>query len=126
MKSRARIGALSAVGAVCIAAHPAFAGHSAAAPPSANTRTPIKHVVIIIGENRTFDHVFATYRPAPGESVWNLLSQGIVTDAGAPGPNFAKAEQQTAPDPSADAFLLGPAKTPFPDHVLPPPLVGGP
>ena len=97
-----------------------------ATTPSEDTRTPIKHLVVIIGENRTFDHVFATYRPAPGERVWNLLSQGIVTDDGAPGPNFAQAEQQTAPDPSTDAFLLGAAKKPFPDHRLPPPLVGGP
>ena len=29
----------------------------------ANTTTPIKHVIVIIGENRTFDHVFATYVP---------------------------------------------------------------
>ena len=27
------------------------------------TTTPIKHVIVIIGENRTFDHVFATYQP---------------------------------------------------------------
>jgi len=40
------------------------------------TRTPIKHVIVIIGENRSFDHVFATYQPKPGESVWNLLSEG--------------------------------------------------
>jgi phospholipase C len=25
-----------------------------------NTTTPIKHVIVIIGENRTFDHLFAT------------------------------------------------------------------
>ena len=25
--------------------------------------TPIKHVIVIIGENRSFDHVFATYVP---------------------------------------------------------------
>ena len=30
-----------------------------------DTKTPIKHVIIIIGENRTFDHVFATYKPTP-------------------------------------------------------------
>ena len=41
--------------------------------------TPIKHVIVIIGENRSFDHVFATFKPKPaGESVNNLLSQGIV------------------------------------------------
>lgn len=28
---------------------------------SSKTRTPIKHVIVIIGENRTFDHIFATY-----------------------------------------------------------------
>ena len=27
------------------------------------TATPIKHVIIIVGENRSFDHVFATYVP---------------------------------------------------------------
>jgi phospholipase C len=26
-----------------------------------NTATPIKHVIVIVGENRTFDHLFATY-----------------------------------------------------------------
>src|SRR5947209_13427588 len=52
------------------------------------TKTPIKHVIVIIGENRTFDHVFATYKPKMGESVWNLLSQGIVNNNGAPGRNY--------------------------------------
>ncbi len=51
------------------------------------TATPIKHVVIIFGENRTFDHVFATYQPKSGESVSNLLSKGIVDANGKPGPN---------------------------------------
>jgi phospholipase C len=30
------------------------------------TKTPIKHVIVIIGENRTFDHVFARTSPKPG------------------------------------------------------------
>jgi hypothetical protein len=46
------------------------------------TETPIEHVVIIIGENRSFDHLFATYPPRPGEYVWNLLSKGIITAEG--------------------------------------------
>ncbi len=29
-------------------------------PPTA---TPIKHLIVLIGENRTFDHIFATYVP---------------------------------------------------------------
>jgi phospholipase C len=94
--------------------------------PSLTTTTPIKHVIVIIGENRSFDHVFATYRPTNGETVWNLLSQGIVYDNGSPGPNFTKAEQHAAADPAADAFLLSPAKGTFPNGYLPAPLVGGP
>ena len=41
------------------------------------TRTPIKHVIVIIGENRSFDHVFATYEPKGGQRIWNLLSEGL-------------------------------------------------
>ena len=59
---------------------------------------PIKHVIIIIGENRTFDNVFATYQPKAGETVWNLLSEGIVNADGAPGPNYSKALQYSAND----------------------------
>src|ERR1700754_830255 len=40
------------------------------------TNTPIKHVILLIGENRTFDHVYATYTPPKGQSVHNLLSEG--------------------------------------------------
>jgi phospholipase C len=90
------------------------------------TRSPIKHVIVIIGENRSFDHVFATYVPKRGESVWNLLSEKIVNADGTPGPNFAKAEQKAATDEAPDAFLLSPPKTSFPGGVLPAPLVGGP
>lgn len=58
------------------------------------TATPIKHVIIIVGENRSFDHLFATYVPVnKDESVQNLLSEGIVNADGTPGPNFAKAHQ---------------------------------
>ena len=91
-----------------------------------DTRTPIKHVIVIIGENRSFDHVFATYVPKRGEKVWNLLSEGIVNADGTPGPNFAKAEQKAATDRTPDAFLLNPPKDSFPGSVLPAPLVGGP
>jgi phospholipase C len=63
-----------------------------------NTTTPIKHVIIIVGENRSFDHLFATYVPPSGDSVLNLLSEGIVNADGTPGPNFANAAQQQASD----------------------------
>ncbi|MFZ0907871.1 MAG: alkaline phosphatase family protein [Candidatus Acidiferrales bacterium] len=90
------------------------------------TRSPIKHVIVIIGENRSFDHVFATYVPKKGQTVWNLLSEGIVNANGTPGPNFSKAEQHAAADQAPDAFLLNPDKVPFPNQALPAPLVGGP
>jgi phospholipase C len=50
-------------------------GASAQQPgPSGQTTTPIKHVIVIIGENRSFDHVFATYIPKNGQTVDNLLA----------------------------------------------------
>jgi phospholipase C len=90
------------------------------------TSSPIKHVIVIIGENRSFDHVFATYVPKHGQSVMNLLSEGIINANGTPGRNFYKAEQRAAVDQAPDEFLLSPDKTSFPNHVLPAPLVGGP
>ena len=58
-----------------------------------STATPIKHVVVIIGENHTFDNVFGTYQPPKGQTVRNLLSEGIINADGSPGPNFARAHQ---------------------------------
>ena len=99
---------------------------AAASSVAANTRSPIKHLIVIIGENRSFDHVFATYQPAHGQTVWNLLSEEIINRDGTPGKKFYLAAQHAASDPAADAFLLSPAKKAFPDDVLPAPLVGGP
>lgn len=78
--------------AVALALASAFAPLYAA--PAATT--PIEHVIVLVGENRTFDNLFATYRPKPGQTIWNLLSQGIVKADGSPGPNFEKSRQKTA------------------------------
>src|ERR1700740_2817635 len=107
----------------------AFAANSPQSAPSRDndTSSPIKHVIVIIGENRSFDHVFATYVPKKGETVWNLLSEGIVKADGTPGKNFDKAHQLAATDKvgkSEDSFLLSPPKTEFPNDQLPSPLVG--
>jgi phospholipase C len=75
------------------------------------TATPIKHVIIVIGENRSFDNLFATYTPPNGQKIWNLLSQQIVNADGSPGPNYARAEQYQASDTSV--FELTPAKNDF-------------
>ena len=58
-----------------------------------DTESPIKHVIVLIGENRTFDNVYGTYVPKPGQSVANLLSKGIVNGDGSPGPNKDAAKQ---------------------------------
>jgi acid phosphatase len=86
------------------------------------TATPIKHLIVLIGENRSFDHVFGLYRPLPGQTIHNLLSEGIVDASGAPGPNFARAAQfQAAPQPSY--YVAAPAKTPY--VTLPTPDLAG-
>src|ERR1039458_4237419 len=78
--------------------------------PSGSTATPIKHVIIVIGENHSFDNLFATYQPGDkSQQVWNLLSQQIVTTSGAPGANFAAAAQHHAMD--NDLYRLSPAQT---------------
>lgn len=87
-----------------------------------NTTTPIKHVIVIYGENRSFDHIYATYQPKHGETVNNLLSEGIVNADGSPGPNFARGAQYQATD--TDTFQIAPDKT-GPYNVLPPLTVGG-
>jgi phospholipase C len=78
----------------------------------AHTASPIKHIIVIVGENRTFDHVFATYQPREGEHVENLLSKGIVNRDGTPGPNYGKAAQFAAVD--NNFFSISPGqKTPY-------------
>jgi phospholipase C len=92
------------------------------------TASPIKHVIVIIGENRSFDHVYATYVPKSTDGIKNLLSEGIIKLDGnknaVPGPHFDKAQQFFAKD--TDTFLLSPPTREFPKNVLPAPLVGGP
>jgi phospholipase C len=62
------------------------------------TQSPIQHVIVIIGENRSFDHVYATYTPVSGDTVSNLLSKGIVNADGSNGPNYSLAAQYHAVD----------------------------
>jgi phospholipase C len=60
----------------------------------AKTESPIKHVIILIGENRGTDHTFGVYKPrGRHQTISNLLSKGIVLEDGSPGPNFGLAQQ---------------------------------
>lgn len=91
--------------------------------PATATSSPIKHVIVIIGENRSFDHVFATYVPKSGQTVSNLLSKGIVNADGTPGPNYALSAQYNAVDTTTYA-ISPPEKTPYTN--IPPVVAGGP
>lgn len=58
------------------------------------TTTPIRHVIVVVGENHTFDNLFGTYKPLRGQKISNLLSKGIVREDGNPGPRFNLAKQR--------------------------------
>jgi phospholipase C len=86
------------------------------------TVTPIQHVIVLIGENRTFDHLFATYVSPSGEHVRNLLSEGIINADGTPGPSFSKAAQFQAVAPYKTNYFISLApweKAPY--QILPEP-----
>src|ERR1700730_6336001 len=104
---RAKIGA--GVSATILSAVGLTASVPAAAGPAVKitTATPIKPVIIIVGENRSFDHLFATYVPKSKEDrVRNLLSEKIVNADGTPGPHFAKAHQfQITSAPNGGKFF---------------------
>src|SRR5215472_6052765 len=107
---------------------PAQSADLDAAVDRLKTATPIKHVIIIVGENRSFDHLFATYKPkSRDERVLNLLSEGIVKSDGSPGPHFAKADQfkiVSAPN-GGKFFSSADMRNKQLYTTLPPPDVGG-
>jgi phospholipase C len=82
------------------------------------TATPIKHVILIIGENRSFDNIYATYVPKHG-TVSNLLSKGIIHSDGSPGPNADLAQQFQLQTINPVSYfidtrkLISPGKTPY-------------
>jgi hypothetical protein len=87
--------------------------------PDQTAATPIKHVIVIIGENRSFDHVFATYVPKPRRPASTTCCRGH---------HRARREQardsrtqlrvgasaRRADKVRHDAFLLNPPKQEFP------------
>ncbi len=116
MRTRSQFGRrqkiVGVVSALALSALGGSTGHAAQDPDqtvdSIATASPIKHVIIIVGENRSFDHLFATYEPAnKRESVRNLLSEGIVNADGTPGPNFAQGHQFTIVSaPNGGTFFI--------------------
>lgn len=87
------------------------------------TMTPIKHLIVVSGENRGFDNVFGTYVPPdPRQRVWNLLTKGIVTKAGLPGVNAYLAKQKQASD--TVTYQISPSTAGTPWDYLPQPSTG--
>jgi phospholipase C len=93
------------------------------------TESPIKHVIILIGENRGLDHTFGVYKPkGKGQTISNILSKGIVNANGMPGPNFAQAVQfSVAGQPLYYVGAPHNAKTPYntSSNVMPQPNTNG-
>jgi phospholipase C len=87
------------------------------------TASPIKHVIVIIGENRSFDHVFATYQPKSGQTVSNLLSKGIIKADGSKGPRYSLSAQYSAQDTTT--YAISPSGKTLYSNV-PPVVAGGP
>jgi phospholipase C len=89
-----------------------------------HTATPIKHLIVVIGENRSFDHIFGVYKPRDDQRIRNLLSRGIVKEDGSPGPNFRAAAQFTVL-PQAKYFIDAPDGSKAAYITLPPPDLHG-
>jgi len=114
---------LTAIAGLVSAAAIAAAEPSRDAPQGDATRTPIKHLIVIIGENVSFDTLFGAYVPPPGQSILNLLSQGIIDIAGVPGPNYSKAVQHVGAN-QEDRYTLTPLSF-APYSTLPQPTLAG-
>jgi phospholipase C len=120
----ARMPAVAAVGAMLLSQAVAPLSYAQETNDN-NTTTPIKHVILVIGENRTFDHLFGTYKPKGGQTISNLLSKKIVNVDGQPGKKAFLAQQYEADDTYPKLYSNSPARTQlFP--TLPQPEVGNP
>ena len=113
--------------ALCAAAWIALAAPAVLAAPASpaaapRPRTPIEHVIVVVGENQSFDGVFATYTAPPGESVRNLLSEGIVRADGTPGRQYARAVQSRAR--SGTRFEIDPPRAGTYEHLPQPTITG--
>ncbi len=120
-----RAGAIVALGAVlaCLAgtsqasARIATVADTASAAPTA---TPIQHVIVIVGENHTFDNIYATYKAPAGPDHQGPAVRGHRQGQRRPGPERGLARQWTATDTTGG--ILRPTPIPVaPYSTLPPP-----
>ena len=102
MKSMQKLPLAASILAAIAIAEPAMAIKS-------TTTTPIKHLIVVAGENVTFDTLFGAYVPPKGQSVNNLLSQKIINADGTPGAKYSKSVQSQASESSI--YNLNPTRT---------------
>src|ERR1700727_2893714 len=129
-RSRMKWGVSAAALSVTLAAATAGMANEAQNSDAASlvgTQSPIKHVIILIGENRGTDHTFGVYKPkGKRQTISNILSKGIVNEDGTPGPNFSLAQQfSVAAQP---LFYIGApqkAKTLYVSNKMPQPNTNG-
>jgi phospholipase C len=56
--------------AALLAVEAAIPVHSAGLEAASDSpSTPIKHLIVVIGENRSFDHIYGTYVPKSDRSI---------------------------------------------------------
>jgi phospholipase C len=90
---------------------------------AADSVTPIKHVIVVVGENVTFDTLYGTYVPPAGQSILNLVSQGIVNPDGTPGSKYAKTVQKQAVNKDGK-YSISPKRTDPYTQLPTPSLIG--
>ncbi len=71
-------------------------------------KSPIQHVIVVVGENHTFDNVFGGYLPRPGQTISNLRMLNIIDDDGKPSRNFWLARQRKAKGDPSGFYTLSP------------------
>src|ERR1700754_1587232 len=108
--ARAGAGALAIIATIQPVLGASHAVPAAMGARDNDTTTPIKHVIVIVGENRSYDHLFATFVPRKkGQTTVNLLSEGIINADGSAGPHADLAVQNHASD--TGTFSISPTIT---------------
>src|SRR3954470_7405710 len=69
--------------------------------PNVPTQSPVKHVIVVVFQNRSFDHLFGHYAPPAGQTV-NVAKPGdpgfTQTDASGNQPTPTLLPQPSTPD----------------------------
>src|SRR5580692_1527602 len=80
------------------------------APARAQTATPIEHLIVVVGENLSFDNLFATYQPRSRAEVRDTYEVtprivGTYGELPRPGTTFAVGRPRFVPDDRFPALL---------------------